>query len=160
MIRGDVWGSGVELAATCDLRVAARDVRITIPPAKLGIVYLPRGVQKFLHLLGPANTAELLYTADPVAAERAKEMGFLNRVVDADELEAETYNLAESNAANAPLSLVGTKRTIRAFLDKTSLTETEATLFDDLRRAAYESRDHAEAKAVFGKDSDLEFEGR
>lgn len=158
-IDGDVWGGGVELIATCDLRVAADDVQFGVTPAKLGILYPARGIQRFLHLLGPANTGELLYTASGVSAERAQDMGLLNRVVEAAAVDNETAELATDVARNAPLSLSGMKQTIRAFLDTTSLSPTEEEYVRSLRTEAYESRDHAEAKAAFAEGRDPEFEG-
>ncbi|MCY4729918.1 enoyl-CoA hydratase/isomerase family protein [Natronomonas gomsonensis] len=159
MIDGITWGGGVELAATCDLQVASTDAGFGLPPAKLGIVYPARGIQRYLHLLGPADASELLYTGDPVDAERAREMGLVNDVVPSDEVEARTYELAESVAENAPLALAGMKRTIRAFLDKTALTPAEREWAADLRQTAYESYDHVEAMAAFEEGRDPEFEG-
>lgn len=160
MVDGVTWGGGVELVATCDLRVASTDASFGLPPAKLGIVYPARGIQRYLHLLGPANASELLYTGDPVDAERAREMGLVNDVVPPDEVEARTYELAESVAENAPLALTGMKQTIRAFLDKTALSPAEREWAADLRRTAHESDDHAEAMAAFEEGRDPEFEGR
>lgn len=160
MVDGATWGGGVELAATCDLRVASTEATFGLPPAKLGIVYPARGVQRFLHLLGPADASELLYTGDPVDADRAREMGLVNDVVAPDEVENRTYEMAESVAENAPLALTGMKRTIRAFLDKTALSPAEAEWVTDLRQRAYESDDHAEAMAAFEAGRDPEFEGR
>lgn len=160
MVDGATWGGGVELAATCDLRVASTEATFGLPPAKLGIVYPARGVQRFLHLLGPADASELLYTGDPVDAERAREMGLVNDVVPPNEVEARTNELAESVAENAPLALAGMKKTIRAFLDKTALSPAETELVYDLRRTAYESDDHAAAMAAFEMGRDPEFEGQ
>lgn len=160
MVDGATWGGGVELTATCDLRVASTDASFGLPPAKLGILYPARGVRRFLNLLGPANASELLYTSDPVDAERAREMGLVNDVVSPEEVEARTYGLAESVAENAPLALAGMKKTIRMFLNKTDLTPAEREWVADLRREAHESDDHVEAMAALEAGRDPEFEGQ
>jgi len=157
---GDVWGGGVELVAACDIRVAAEGVRFGITPAKLGIIYAPRGVRRFLKLMNPADVAELLYTANPVTADRARTIGLVNHVVEPDAVGEKAQSLAADITDNAPLSLSGTKQMLRAFEAKRELSDTETDLIRRLRTEAYESHDHAEAKAAFAADRNPEFEGR
>lgn len=59
MINGLAYGAGCELAVTCDIRIAADDVRFSLPPAKLGIVYRWRGILKFIDVIGPAFAREM-----------------------------------------------------------------------------------------------------
>ncbi|WP_246989755.1 enoyl-CoA hydratase-related protein [Halorientalis marina] len=160
MIDGATWGGGVELALTCDLQVASTEASFGLPPAKLGILYPARGIQRFLHVLGPSDASELLYTADPVDADRASEMGLVNDVVPPTELEARAYELAGSIASNAPRSLVGMKKIIRAFLDQSTLSPAEQEWVFGLRQEAYESDDHSEGLAAFEEDRTPEFEGQ
>lgn len=160
MINGDVIGGGVEVVAACDLRISVEDARYGITPAKLGIIYTDRGVHHFLNGVGAMNTKELLFTADLVGAERVDEMGLLTRLVPREELEETTYDLAENIAGNAPLSLKGMKKVVRAILDKRKLTDAERRWVRGLREEAYDSRDHAEAKEAFAEGRTPEFEGR
>ena len=112
-INGHAIGGGLELALTCDIRIAKRGVRLGMPPAKLGLIYSHTGLRKFLDVCGPANTAELFYVGQNVEADRAAEMGLVNHVVDPGELEERTVHMAGEIAANAPLSLAGNKRILR-----------------------------------------------
>src|SRR3990170_3878608 len=87
-IKGHAIGGGLELAITCDIRLAARGVKMGMPPAKLGLIYSHTGLAKFIDVCGPANTAELFFVGRNVDSERAREMGLVNEVVDPDALPA------------------------------------------------------------------------
>ena len=83
-INGHAIGGGLELALTCDIRLAARGVKMGMPPAKLGLIYSHTGLAKFIDICGPANTAELFFVGRTVEAERGREMGLVNEVVAPD----------------------------------------------------------------------------
>ena len=159
MINGDAIGGAVELIAACDIRFGVRGARFGITPAKLGIIYGDRGIIRFVDVMGPANTKELLFTADLIDAERVEDMGLLNHLVEEDELEERTYEMADRIATNAPLSLRGMKKIVHAVLEKRSLTEAEQAWVERLEQEAFESRDHEEAVAAFAEDRDPEFKG-
>ena len=78
-----------------------------MPPAKLGLIYSHTGLRKFIEVCGVANTNELFYLGRNVDADRAYEMGLVNRVVEPEELEEAGLALAAEIGANAPLSLAG-----------------------------------------------------
>src|SRR5919199_446721 len=109
-INGHAIGGGLELAVTCDLRIAARGVRMGMPPAKIGLIYGHTGLRRFIEVCGLANTNELFFLGRNVDAARAYDMGLVNRVVDHDELDRAALELASEIGANAPLSLSGNKR--------------------------------------------------
>jgi enoyl-CoA hydratase/carnithine racemase len=134
-INGHAIGGGLELALTCDIRVAARGVKLGMPPAKLGLIYSHTGLSKFLDACGPANTAELFYVGRSVEADRAERMGLVNAVVEPEELDERVLDLAGEIAANAPLSLAGNKRIIR------TLREIPSALPDDIERELVELRE-------------------
>jgi len=71
-LNGHAIGGGLELALTCDIRVAAAGIKVGMPPAKLGLVYSHTGLRKFLELCGPAHTAELFYLGRSIDAERGR----------------------------------------------------------------------------------------
>lgn len=160
MINGDTFGGAVELAAVCDLRIAVEGARFAITPAKLGLIYGDRGINHVMHHVGPANTKELLFTGEPIDAERARSIGFLNDVVERPALEERTYGIAETIAGNAPKSLVGMKRIVRALEEKRTLSEAEKEWVDRLRAEAARSDDHAEGLEAFAEGRKPEFEGR
>lgn len=112
-LNGHAIGGGLELALTCDMRVAAAGIKLAMPPGKLGLIYSHTGLRKFLDVCGPAITAELFFTARNFDAERALRAGLINHLVAAEELESFTLDLARDVVACAPLSLRGNKRIIR-----------------------------------------------
>lgn len=160
MLNGSAYGGAVSLAAACDLRVAVDDATLAITPAKLGHIYTSEGIFEVMKLVGPANAAELLFTAAKVPAGRASEMGLLNEVVKRDELEPSTYAMAHRIAGNAPLSLMGMKRIIRAHLEHGRLTPAEQSWAAGIREEAMDSRDHREGVQAFREGRDPEFVGR
>lgn len=107
MVNGFALGGGLELAMCCHLRIAADTARLGQPEINLGLIPGFGGSQRLLRLAGRAATLELCLTGAPVTAERALQLGIVNRVVPAAELEAETMKLAAQLAASAPLALRG-----------------------------------------------------
>lgn len=160
MINGLAVGGAFEFVAACDLRVAVEDARFGITPAKLGIIYEDVGIQRVVDIVGPANAKELLFTADLVGAERAKEMGLLNHVVPRGDLQAKTDELAETIAGNAPLSLRGMKKIVDAVTEKRAFTGAEREWAERLRRESFQSQDHADAVEAFQAGEEPEFEGK
>lgn len=160
MINGGTYGGAMHLAAACDLRVAVEDAQFGITPAKLGMVYGDEAIYEVMIHVGPSNAKEFLFTGDFVDAERAYDMGFLNRVVPREELEETTYDLAESMSSNAPLSLTGMKEVIRALIDHGALTDTEQKWVQQLEEEAENSRDHQEGVEAFMENREPQFEGR
>lgn len=134
-LNGHAIGGGLELALTADIRIAASGIRLGMPPAKLGLVYSHTGLRKFLDVIGVAHTNELFFSGRNIDAERAAEIGLVNHVVDGEKLEATVLGLAAEIAANAPLSLKGNKRIIRA------LREARSKLPDELERELVELRE-------------------
>ena len=142
MIQGDAFAGGCELALHCDLRVAADVVRFAMPLARIGLIVPFALGQKLVEVVGPANTREMLFTARPVDARRAYEIGMVHRVVPPAELEDVTYDLARAVAANAPMSLAGMKATI---LRAASLREgIDHADLDEMVRRARKSTDARE----------------
>ena len=107
MVNGFALGGGLELAMCCHLRIAADTAKVGQPEINLGLVPGFGGSQRLLRLAGRAATLELCLTGAPVDAARALQLGIVNRVVPAAELEAQVMALAEQLAAAAPLALRG-----------------------------------------------------
>ena len=107
MINGFALGGGLELAMCCHLRIAADSAKLGQPEINLGLIPGFGGSQRLLRLCGRAATLELCLTGAPISAERALQLGIVNRVVPAAELEAETTRLATQLANAAPLALRG-----------------------------------------------------
>ncbi len=107
MINGFALGGGLELAMCCHLRIAADGAKLGQPEINLGLIPGFGGSQRLLRLCGRAATLELCLTGAPIGAERARQLGIVNQVVPAAELEAETTKLATQLAKAAPLALRG-----------------------------------------------------
>ncbi|HEY6777680.1 MAG TPA: enoyl-CoA hydratase-related protein [Thermoleophilaceae bacterium] len=158
-INGHAIGGGLELAITCDIRIAARGIKLGMPPAKLGLIYSHTGLLKFMQACGPANTAELFYVGRNVEVERAERMGLVNEVVEPDELDDRALELAAEIASGAPLSLAGNKRILRALRAHTLPPELERELID-LRESCFRSEDFREGVRAFAEKRRPVWRGR
>ncbi|MFZ5636738.1 MAG: enoyl-CoA hydratase/isomerase family protein [Pseudomonadota bacterium] len=107
MVNGFALGGGLELAMSCHLRIAADTAKVGQPEINLGLIPGFGGTQRLLRLCGRAATLELCLLGTPIDATRALQLGIVNRVVPAAELEGETMKVAEQLAASAPLALRG-----------------------------------------------------
>ena len=107
MVNGFALGGGLELAMACHLRIAADTAKVGQPEINLGLVPGFGGSQRLLRLAGRAATLELCLLGAPIDAARALQLGIVNRVVPAAELESETMKVAGQLAASAPLAMRG-----------------------------------------------------
>jgi enoyl-CoA hydratase/carnithine racemase len=158
-VNGHAIGGGLELALTCDIRIAARGARLGMPPAKLGLIYSHTGLRRFIEVCGVANTAELFYVGRNVDSERAVRMGLVNEVVDPGALDAHVLGMAAEIAANAPLSLAGNKRVMRALRAQPLPAEVERELIE-LRESCFFSEDFREGVKAFAEKRRPRWEGR
>jgi enoyl-CoA hydratase/carnithine racemase len=158
-LNGHAIGGGLELALTCDIRVAARGIRLGMPPAKLGLIYSHTGLRRFIDVCGVANTAELFYVGRNVDADRGARMGLVNDVVEAEELDEHALGLAAEIAANAPLSLAGNKRAIRALRARPLPEQVERELVE-LRESCFRSEDFREGVRAFAEKRKPVWRGR
>src|SRR5438477_10207523 len=116
VLTGHTIGGGLELALACDLRVALDDIKLGMPPAKLGLVYSHTGVRRFLDAIGAARTRELFLLGRYVDAPTALAWGLVNRVAAENDLDEVALEIAKELAGNAPLAQRGNKRVIAALL--------------------------------------------
>jgi len=106
-VNGPAYAGGWLLAMECDLRIASENARFSITEVAVGLpalgsTHLPRYIPSALAM-------ELLLTGDPISAQRAYEIGFLNKVVPPEELMSAATALAERICKNAPLAVRVTK---------------------------------------------------
>jgi enoyl-CoA hydratase len=112
MVNGFALGGGLVLAMACHLRIAADTARLGQPEINLGLIPGFGGTQRLLRLAGRAAALELCLLGQPVDAQRALQLGLVNRVVPAADLEHETLALATRLAASAPLAMRGILDTV------------------------------------------------
>jgi enoyl-CoA hydratase/carnithine racemase len=160
-INGHAIGGGLELAVTCDVRVAARGVRLGMPPAKIGLIYSYTGLRKFIDVCGVGHTSELFYTGANVDADRACSMGIVNEVVDEHELEARALEVASAIGRNSPQSLRGNKEVIRTLRSHAGdIPAIEARRLVALRESCFTSGDFIEGIRAFGEKREPRWSGR
>jgi len=151
-INGHAIGGGLELALTADIRIAARGVKIGMPPAKLGLIYSHTGLRKFLDICGVAHTNEIFFVGRNMDSGRAAAIGLVNHVVEPGELEETALGMAAEIAANAPLSLKGNKRIIRALRDVPhELPDDLERELVELRESCFSSEDFREGVRAFAE---------
>jgi enoyl-CoA hydratase len=116
-VEGFAVAGGLEVALACDLIVAAKGTRLGIPEVKRSLVAAGGGLLRLPRVL-PRNVAmELALTGDPIAAERAYELGMVNRLAEPGQALDTALELAAQIAVNAPLGLIGSKRILNESLD-------------------------------------------
>jgi enoyl-CoA hydratase/carnithine racemase len=117
MIRGHCVGGGVEIAAACDLRFTDPTGIFGLPPAKMGIVYPPASIRPLLDLVGPATAKYLLLSGEPIDADAALRTGLVDRLVAAEQLEAEVFRFAGLLAGRSALTQRSVKEIVAALTD-------------------------------------------
>lgn len=122
-VNGVALAGGLEIVLSCDLVVAAEHAAFGIPEVKRGLVAAGGGLLRLQQRIPYSIALELALTGDTIDAPRAAALGFVNRVVPADQVIPEAMALAEKICANAPLAVRTSKQVMkRAF----GLTDDEA----------------------------------
>ncbi len=158
MIRGFCLGGGLQTALAADLRIASDDSTFGIPAGRLGIAYAWPSVSKLVEIVGPSKAKDILYTARRIPAEEAYEMGLINKVVPAADLEDKVRELAATIAGNAPLSIIAAKRAIDELV-KAPANRDEAGAKAAAKRAM-ESEDFIEGRRAFMEKRTPVWKGR
>jgi enoyl-CoA hydratase len=158
MIFGFCMGGAMAVAMACDLRFAAGGSKFGIPAAKLSIIYGLDAVHQLVDLVGPAYAKDILYSGRAVDAPEALHMGLIQRLMPASELEAYTYEYLRTIAANAPLSVRGTKAQVRAIFE--GITDGHREHLRALGIETFNSEDYKEGTRAFLEKRPPRFQGR
>jgi enoyl-CoA hydratase len=104
-LNGYTFGGGLELALACDLRIASEAVQLAAPEVKIGTVPGWGGTYRLAELVGPARAKQMIFTGERIDAMRAEQWGLVNEVASANEFGDRVQSVADSIAANAPISV-------------------------------------------------------
>jgi enoyl-CoA hydratase/carnithine racemase len=156
-VNGFALGGGLELAMSCDLRIASEKARVGQPEILLGIIPGAGGTQRLPRLVGPARAKELIWSGRQVKADEALAIGLVDRVVPADELEDEAVAWAGELASGAVVAMGLAKGAIDGGLDGSLARglDLEAEAFievfgtDDARVGVASFLEHGPGKATF-----------
>ncbi len=159
LLEGGVWGGACEVAMACDILVATPETTFAITPAKLGIPYNLSGLLTLINAVPLPVAKEMLFTAQPIPATRALNLGVVNYLQPAEKIESFVYQLAAQICKNAPLSLTVMKEEVRLLTSAHAITPELIEQIQGLRRIVYDSRDYQEGLNAFCEKRRPEFSG-
>ena len=157
-IRGYCIGGGLNVAISCDLRIASMDSVFSVPATRLGLGYRFSAMKNLTDLVGPGNAKDIFYTARRLDAAEAHRMGLVNRIAEADKLDALLAEYTASICAGAPLTIRAGKRIIREVLK--SPADTDMELARRLILDCFESEDYIEGRRAFMEKRKPVFKGK
>lgn len=146
-INGYALGGGLEMALSCDIRLAADHAMLGAPEIKLGWIGGGGMAQMLQRSAGASNAALMLMTGDPISASKAVEWGLVSEVVPSQELLPRAQNLAATIASRAPIAAEMAKLNLDA---SSNIPAKYATQYElDLQAICFSSADAAEGRAAF-----------
>lgn len=157
-IEGHCLGGGLLLALAADVRFAAAGASFGVPAARLGIGFDYAGVASLARAVGPARTADILFSARRLDADEALSAGLVQFVVPPEELAQKVDAYAAQIADNAPLTLQAIKASLRVFARYTHTPD--ASDVEALVRRCNESEDHREGRLAFVEKRSPRFQGK
>lgn len=108
-VDGYCLGGAWQIAGACDIRLASSRAQFGITPAKIGIVYPLAGIERLVHITGPATAKYLLFSADFVDAETARVLGLVQTVHETESFWDEVAAFAQRMASRSQLSIQAMK---------------------------------------------------
>lgn len=156
-VDGYCLGGGVGLAIGCDMRIASDASSFGIPAGRLGLGYAYDGVAKLINTIGPAATAELFMTGTRIKADEALRVGLVNRVLPKDGFAPAYRAVAQTIAANAPLTMRAFKAALVEHRHPAHLRDLDRIA--DLVNQCFRSKDYAEGRAAFAEKRQPVFRG-
>ncbi len=149
MVQGSVWGGACELVLCCDIPIATPRATFALTPAKIGVPYNAAGLLRIMSEVDLSVVKEMFFTARPIGAQRALEVGLINHLVPDDEIEAFTYEMAQQITSLSALSIAVIKEQLIALAGARPLTPDAFERIGSARRKVYNSHDYQEGVAAF-----------
>lgn len=155
-LNGGVYGGGTDLALACDFRIGSSTLKCFIPPAKIGIHYHHTGMERAVSRLGLGPSKRLFLALETMEGDELKAIGFIDYLVEADDLDVRVASLIETLKGLAPLSLSGMKSTFNHIARGTL----EAGTAREAQTRCLQSEDFVEGRAALAEKRPPEFKGR
>ena len=156
VLQGGVYGGATDLALACDFRLGTPAAEMFMPAARLGLHFYRRGLERYVSRLGLDTAKRLFLTAERIAADEMRAVGFLTQLLPAEQLDSTADALAATLAGLAPLAVQGMKRHLNAIargeLDLQALQR-------DITRAV-QSQDLQEGRTAWAEKRVPRFTGR
>ncbi len=157
-VNGYAYGGGLELALSCDIRLASENASFCAAEIKLGWIGGGGVTYMLVHNIGASNAATMLLTGDPVGAAQARDWGLVSAVHEPAELLPAARDLAAKICRNAPVAAVTAKDNIRAAY---TMPREMAVIYErDLQTICMATEDAAEGQAAFREKRPAKFTGR
>ncbi len=160
LIEGSVWGGACEAAMACDILIATPEATFAITPAKLGVPYNLGGLMTLINMIPLPIVKEMLFTAQPLPAEQALNLGIINYIKPNDEIESFVLDMAQRISGNSPLSISSMKDSLRLLSSAHAVTPDLFEKIQGMRRIVYDSEDYQEGIRAFREKRMPKFPGK
>lgn len=159
---GTVWGGACDLCVSCDMIVASDTATFAITPAKIGIPYNASGIMHFINQLGINKAREMFFTATPITAQDAMNVGFVNQIAPTDELDKMLEEkFLTPIRRNSVVSMSAIKRQFRILSRAATVISSESfERINAYRRKVYQGNDYKEGIASFLEKRNPEYKGK
>ena len=157
VINGNAMGAGLELALSCDIRIASEDARLGFPETSYGLIPGGGGTQRLPRIVGKGKATEMILTAEPVDAAEAYRIGLITRVVTGKKLFEEAEAIAKRLISRAPIAVRYAKEAVNKGMDMT--LEQGLRLEADLSFLLQTTEDRTEGIKAFLEKRTGQFKG-